>query len=52
MPPTLWPGLSLYGWMAKIVKVQPKKKILFLKFHDSMQGFSLDEVKESMKPIS
>ena len=48
----MWPGLSTYGWMAKITKVLAGQKTLSLKFHDSTQGFSLNEVLENMKLIS
>ena len=51
VPPSQWPGLSKYGWMAKIIKVQPKKEIFSLQFHDGKQNFTLAEVLQ-MKTLS
>ena len=51
VPPEVYPGLSDVGWVAKVTKVDKRKGITTVKFHDCTVPFAWSTVKE-WKPVS
>lgn len=52
VPPSVWPDLSEYGWVAKVTKIHMHKpQTCMLLFHDDTVPFALETVLK-FKPVS
>ena len=44
VPANIWPGQSTHGWVAKVMKFDPRKNACALKFQDGTYHFNLAAV--------
>ena len=52
VPPEMWPGLSVHGWVAKVIKCSLQRPASCrLKLHDGTYDFTLESVL-ALKPLS